>query len=762
VLNKPDTTDTPTVDIEVSATIPPGTPRVEINGVVATLTGSAYKANLPLTVGSNNITAIAYNGASEVARSSFDTTYVASIARTLTANITRPQYTSVPAATVNFVTALTTANVYGTVAGVPATTVLIRDAEGSTRIAKILIDGTYNESITAYSGYNEVIVTAYGPGGALATATTGFMNFTADDTPVVVITSPTACSVVPSVPATINIVASAFSPDQANRSPGNFTATFKANNLSVGNANKGVASFDNNINLAWTNVQNGTYQLKASLNDNAVTTSAPVKVTVSGTVIPPTVALTAPVNNTTVGSPITLTLNAQNIVGTIATVEFLDGTNQIIGYNVNVTSSNYSLNTTWDNPTSGSHSLTVRVTNSAGVTLTSSPITVTVRAAPTVNLSAAGSFYLAPGNVDLLIGVAAVETGAILNRVEIYSSVVTGSIVGAPALVTMLSAPPYRYRLANLAVGTYSITARAIDSLGNSRDSAPFEVRVGTTSAIVLPAGLNGTTINSTSLSFAATISAPVNSSVTVNGIVSTVTREGRVIVNGLVLTPGNNTITIVVTPPSGTTLTQTITVTRTTAPPSFDLHVTPTEGIAPVVSLMEVKNPGNTPFAKVLLSCHNPTGNAALAENQSATLAGAMECHYTKAGLYQPWAAITNTAGDFIWASTKFVAVSDPLDGISITRAVYSNAVDQLRAGNSTSALEQLTGDAKAKYGAIFSALGANLATAAAQIGEIGATTVTGDSAEMIVIRNVNGAKKAFSIHLVRGEDGVWRIDSM
>jgi hypothetical protein len=163
-----------------------------------------------------------------------------------------------------------------------------------------------------------------------------------------------------------------------------------------------------------------------------------------------------------------------------------------------------------------------------------------------------------------------------------------------------------------------------------------------------------------------------------------------------------------------------------------------------------------------VLLSCHNPTGNAALAENQSATLAGAMECRYTKPGLYQPWAAITNTAGDFIWASTKFVAVSDPLDGITITRAVYSNTLDQLKVGSATSALEQLTGDAKTKYGAIFNALGANLATAAAQIGEIGTTTVTGDSAEMIVIRNVNGVKKAFSIHLVRGEDGVWRIDSM
>jgi hypothetical protein len=105
---------------------------------------------------------------------------------------------------------------------------------------------------------------------------------------------------------------------------------------------------------------------------------------------------------------------------------------------------------------------------------------------------------------------------------------------------------------------------------------------------------------------------------------------------------------------------------------------------------------------------------------------------------------------------------VGDQLDGISITRAVYSTMLEQLMAGNATSALNSFSGEAKAKFSEIFTALGANLATVAAQVGEISSMTVSGDSAEMVVIRNLNGVKKAFSIHLMRGEDGVWRIDSM
>jgi hypothetical protein len=73
------------------------------------------------------------------------------------------------------------------------------------------------------------------------------------------------------------------------------------------------------------------------------------------------------------------------------------------------------------------------------------------------------------------------------------------------------------------------------------------------------------------------------------------------------------------------------------------------------------------------------------------------------------------------------------------------------------------LSGDARSKYSTIFNAFGTDLATVVAQLGTIDTVTVSETSAEIVLIRDINATtKKSFTIHLVRGEDGVWRIESM
>jgi Bacterial Ig domain len=745
----------PTIVVDVLASIPPSG-RVEINGVVATQNGTNFRATLQLAIGQTEIKAtVIYAGYVNRTSNSVFVTYKAPVDRVLT--ITSP----VEGAKFYNATSIETGSavVSGSVTGGDVTTVLVRDTFGSTYIAEVL-NGSFNVPIAGSPQDNWIEVVAYGSGGATARKQIHFYitNNATDD---IVLTSPTACSVTP--PANITLSALARTAFDLTR------VDYYANNTLLGSSTS--AAFD----FLWSGMAVGSYQISANSfrygtnssgvrEDKLAAVSRGVKITVAGTVIPPTVSLTAPVNNTTVGSPVTLTLSAQNIAGTIATVEFLDGSNHLIGYNVNSASSNYTLNYVWEDATSGSHVLTARVTNSAGVTLTTAPVTVTVRAAPTVNLSAAGAFYLAPGNVDLLIGAAIGEPGTTLNRVEIYSSVInvtTGSI-GTPTLVSTLTAAPYRYRLTNMAAGTYRITARAVDSLGNSRDSAPLEIRVASAAGIALPATLNGSTINSNTLSFVAAINAPANSSITVNGAPATMSRDGRVIVNGLALNPGVNTVTISVTPPSGPVLTQDLTVTRTPSPPSFDLTVNPTQGIAPVTSLMEVKNPGNTLFAKVLLSCHNPTGDISLAESQSNTLAGAMECRYTKSGLYRPWAAIKDSAGTVIWTSTKSVAVFDQLDTYAIIRGVYFGIEDRLKAGDATGAANFISEASRPAFSTFFASLGSSLTTVGNQLGQLQGMTITDNHAELILVRATASGPTAFPIHITRDPDGVWRIESM
>jgi hypothetical protein len=378
-----------------------------------------------------------------------------------------------------------------------------------------------------------------------------------------------------------------------------------------------------------------------------------------------------------------------------------------------------------------------------------------------VSLSAAGAFYIPPASVQVLVAASAVEPGTTLSRVEIYSTMTAGGGIstGNDRVATQYS-PPYGYTFNNITFGTYTITAIAFDSAGNSRKSAPFVFRVGGAASLIPPGTLNGSTINGNTLSFYGTLNAPPNSSVTINGVPVTISREGAFIVNGLVLNPGVNTLTIVATPPTGPVLTQTVTVTRAASPPSFELEVSPIQGIAPVVSIIKVNNPGNTPFTTILSSCDNPTGDIARYEIESTNITDAQQCSYTKPGFYQPWAAIKDAQGTIIWSDTKFVAVYDPLDRYAIVRVIYSNVLDNLKAGNIDAAMGSFTNTIREKYRTAFVQAGTGLSALVDGFGTVKKVRINGDFAEIVVVRTTAQGPIAYSVFLIQDGDGVWRID--
>lgn len=89
---------------------------------------------------------------------------------------------------------------------------------------------------------------------------------------------------------------------------------------------------------------------------------------------PPTVSITAPANNATYTAPagITFTASASDADGTIAKVEFFNGTTPI----GSVTTAPYTV--TWSNVSDGSYSVTAVATDNAGATTTSSAVALTV------------------------------------------------------------------------------------------------------------------------------------------------------------------------------------------------------------------------------------------------------------------------------------------------------------------------------------------------------------------------------------------------
>jgi PKD repeat protein len=203
----------------------------------------------------------------------------------------------------------------------------------------------------------------------------------------------------------------------------------------------------------------------------------------AGPATAPVVSLTAPVNGASFVAPaaVSLTASATTTQGTITKVEFFNGA-ALLG-----TSTAAPYGFSWANVAAGSYTLTAKATGSNGTTTTSAPVTVTVTAAaaPVVSLTAPanGASFVAPAAVSLTAS--ATTTQGTITKVEFFN--------GA-ALLGTSTAAPYGFSWANVAAGSYTLTAKATGSNGTTTTSAPVTVTVAAAAAPVvsLTAPANG------------------------------------------------------------------------------------------------------------------------------------------------------------------------------------------------------------------------------------------------------------------------------
>ena len=191
------------------------------------------------------------------------------------------------------------------------------------------------------------------------------VNVHGNSLPAVTLTQPTNGQSFPA-PATVNLAATASDSDGTVTKVEFFNGTTK-----LGEATSAPYTF------SWSGVGAGSYTLTARATDDAggVTTSAPVSITVTSANAPPTVSITSPADGAVFAwkPTITVTATASDSDGTVAKVEFLDGTT-LLGQD---TTAPYSYN--WRNVSQGNHALTARATDNRGAVTTSSQVGITVR-----------------------------------------------------------------------------------------------------------------------------------------------------------------------------------------------------------------------------------------------------------------------------------------------------------------------------------------------------------------------------------------------
>jgi hypothetical protein len=107
-------------------------------------------------------------------------------------------------------------------------------------------------------------------------------------------------------------------------------------------------------------------------------------------------------------------------------------------------------------------------------------------------------------------------------------------------------------------------------------------------------------------------------------------------------------------------------------------------------------------------------------------------------------------------------VHIVDPADKYNLVKGAFTDMVNRLKAGTNSLALNLFFGHSKATYEDVFDKLGTDLPTIANQLGAVESITFSQSTAEVVLSRTVSGSKQIFMIHLMRGEDGIWRIESM
>ena len=524
------------------------------------------------------------------------------------------------------------------------------------------------------------------------------------------------------------------------------SVTFYQGSSVVGSASSSPYSF------TWTNAAPGSYSLIALATDSAgvLAYSAPVSITV-GPPQPPTVSITAPQSGASFDAPATIPITASATAAagaTIAQVEFLNGTT-VLG---SASTPPYAFN--WTNVGPGDYSLSARATDSRTATTTSTAVPVTVVSAPppTVSITTptSGATYTAPASIAITASATA-AAGATITQVEFLNST---------TVISSASAAPYTFTWTNVPEGAYSLTARATDSRLAQATSSVVLVTVAAvpTLSITAAPGLDGSTVNDVRMLVNGSIVAPPNSGVTVNGILAALGTNGDFAVNDVPLAAGSNAITLSVTTQDGATASQTIAVNSSGIAAPFEVFVDPAEGVAPLAINMNLRGNGSA-VATVELDAD---GDGTVDFTATGMPAGGLTASYPMAGTMRPRITFKDSSGAVLFTTTKQVRVDDPYDKYNLVKGVYADMINRLKAGTPSTALNLFFGHARPAHESIFNKLGANLPSAADQLGVVDGMSVSSGASELVITRDVAGSKKTFMIYLMKGEDGIWRIESM
>ncbi len=299
----------------------------------------------------------------------------------------------------------------------------------------------------------------------------------------------------------------------------------------------------------------------------------------------------------------------------------------------------------------------------------------------------------------------------------------------------------------------HTLSVAILDSGGSPGPSV--SVGVGTIIDMQITSPQEGVLIDSDSVLVSGIINGPVNTGVTVNGQVACVIGNRFYAENVPLLMGGNNLIVKAKTVDGLTTsLTRAV---SSGGPGLMRLNVDSPCGYAAHTAAFTIINDSNLSIQQIDID-FDGDGVSDLGTTDPAAIS---EYTYSNPGVYPVTATITDALGA-TYSLVSTVVVSDVSVTDSMLQGLYVQMKDRLRRGATEGALNTVSSAAYEKYRDIFAGLDGSLSVIVDQLGVIDASSIGAEMAEYLIVREEAGVRYDYMIYLMRGEDGVWRINSM
>jgi len=234
----------------------------------------------------------------------------------------------------------------------------------------------------------------------------------------------------------------------------------------------------------------------------------------------------------------------------------------------------------------------------------------------------------------------------------------------------------------------------------------------------------------------------------------------GNIRIEGVPLLPGLNVLPVTVNTADGPPVKRTITINSSGSAP-FSVDLSPQDGFTPLVGTLTIRNRAQVPFARIEVDASD---NGSVDVTLTSLVDDEARIDYTVNGVgtFVVKVTVFDAGNKVIYQARRQMRVFDRAELAGAVLGAYYTMVERLAVGDATGALRLFTGDAQARYADIFATLAADLPAAAADLRRLVDGVIGDDIAELTIARDTPQGPALFMVYLIRGRDGVWRIDSL